>query len=164
MKRVFATLAVILIFLTIPTMPQAGKVKIPKGAYGVWTVSSTKTTSPLYKSKANTSKENQRVVDREDCALWWNYSKGHAIVDHLDSLVGDGLWRVNEFHVSDLGVLTTKNSKTYYECTAIYKATQTKYVYQYDGKTIQVKQGDIICVSCADDDGYDYVAYFKRVA
>lgn len=164
MKRIAAILAVALILLTIPTMPHAGSVKIPKGAYGVWTVSSTKTVSPLYKSKANTSAQNQKVVDKENGALWWAYSKGHAIVDHLDSEVGDGLWRVNEMHLDDLGVLTTKDGKTYYTCTAMYKATQTKFVYQYNKVTIQVAKGDIICVSCADDDGYDYVAYFKRIA
>jgi len=169
LKRTTAILSALLILASCLTFPISAKASesqtnIPEGAYGVWEIASLGTISPLYTSKANTSRENQRVVDRENCALWWRYSKGHAIVDHLDSEVGDGLWRVNEMHVSDIATLTTSKGKTYYECRAIWMATQTKYVYQYDGSTIQVKAGDIICVSCADEDGYNYVAYFKKIA
>ena len=164
MKRLAAIFAVLLILLTIPTMPVASKVSIPKGAYGVWSVPSLKTDSPLYKSKANTSAQNQKVVDKENGALWWAYSKGHAIVDHLDSEVGNGLWRVNWIRLDDLAILTTKDGKQYYICTALWKATQTKFVYKYDGTTIQVAKGDIICVSCADEDGFNYIAYFKKIA
>ena len=162
MRRLVAVILLVLALLSIPALPFAGKTKIPKGAYGVWEVSATHTKSPLYTSKANTRRENQKIVDKENGALWWRYSKGHAIVDHLDSVVGDGLWRVSDFHVDDIGVLTTKKGKQYYICTAVWKGTQTKYVYKYDGQTIQVKKGDIICVSCADEDGYDYIAYFKK--
>lgn len=165
MKRVIAILILAFIVLSISfsTMPTA-KPKIPKGAYGVWQVASIKTTSPLYKSEYNDSKHNQKVVDKENGALWWAYSKGHAIVDHAYSEVGDGVWCVNEMHVGDIGTLTTSKTTTYYECTAIWKATQTRYVYKYDGTTISVKKGDIICVCCADEDGYNYVAYFRRAA
>ena len=166
MKRLFALLSVVLLLLSIiciPTVPNAGKPKIPKGAYGVWVCSALQTTSPLSTSKANTSKENQKVVDKENAALWWKYGKGHAIVDHLDSVCGKGQWIINELRVGDLGILYTKDKTKYYSCTAVFMATQTKYVYQavFDGNTIGCKSGDIICVSCAWEDGYDYVAYFK---
>lgn len=164
LKRTICFLFAVCLLLSFPvTAASVTSVKIPKGAVGVWTVNSIHTESPLYKSKANNSKENQKVVDKDNAALWWPYSKGHAIVDHLDSEVGDGLWRVNEMHVGDIATLTTSKGKTWYECRAIWMATQTKYVYQYDGNTIAVKKGDIICVSCADEDGFDYVAYFRYI-
>ena len=167
MKRTTAILSALLILascLCFPTHAETiTQTNIPEGAYGVWEIASLGTTSPLYTSKANTSRENQRVVDRENCALWWRYSKGHAIVDHLDSEVGDGLWRLNGIILGDIATLTTKSEKRYYECIGIYLCTQTKYVYQHRGTTISVSKGDIICVCCADEDGFDYVAYFRYI-
>ena len=160
MKRTICFLFAVAMLMCVPV---SAKTTIPKGAYGVWEVNSIHTESPLFKSKANNSRENQRVVDRENCALWWNYSKGHAIVDHVYSEVGEGLWIVWEMHIGDIATLTTSKGKTYYECTALYKATQTKYVYQYEGETITVKKGDILCVCCADEDGFDVCAYFKKL-
>lgn len=164
MKRAIALLGVILLLLSIiciPTVPYAGKPKIPKGAYGVWQVSALSTSTPLYEAKSNSGKDRQKVVDKENAAVWMPYGKGHAIVDHLDSVVGGGVWRVNGIVVDDIATLTTKNGTKYYHCVAVWLATQTKYVYQWEDETISCKKGDIICVSCADADGYDYVAYFK---
>ena len=164
MKRTTALFFAVCLLLSFPvTAASVTSVKIPKGAVGVWTVNSIHTESPLYKSKANNSKENQKVVDKDNAALWWAYSKGHAIVDHLDSEVGDGLWRLNGIILGDIATLTTKSEKRYYECIGIYLCTQTKYVYQHRGTTISVSKGDIICVCCADEPDYNYIAYFRYI-
>ena len=167
MKRTTAILSALLILASCLCFPATAKesttqVNIPEGAYGIFEIASIGTTSPLYTSRANTSRENQRVVDRENCALWWRYSKGHAIVDHLDSEVG-GLWRLNDIILGDIATLTTKSEKRYYECIGIYLCTQTKYVYQHRGTTISVSKDDVICVCCADEPDYNYIAYFRYI-
>lgn len=165
MKRLTATV-LLLLLLTVPTHAATVEgVKLPEGAVGVWYIHNLHATVNLFTSKANTLRENQEVVDREDSALWWPYRQGHAIVDHLESQAGDGWWRVADIRVGDIGELTTTKGKTYYVCVAVTLAEQTKYAYvsAVDGKVIPCKQGDVLCVSCADEDGCNYVAYFKKV-
>jgi len=163
MKRVLAVIAAALVLLTIPAMPVCGKTTIPKGAYGVWECSSIKTTSILYKGNIST-KADQKIVDRENSACWRTYGKGHGIYDHAGSAAGKGVWCVEDMRCGGIATLTTAKAKTYYQCTAIYLATQTKYVMKYQGQTIACAKGDIICVSCAIGDNEVYVAYYKKIA
>ena len=162
MKRIFAAFAVVLILLTIPSIPVCGKTTIPKGAYGVWEVDVLGTKSPLYKGNIST-KADQAIVDKENSACWRTYGKGHAIYDHQMSSVGKGSWCVNLMEVGTLATLTTAKGKEYYQCTAIYLCSSTKYVFKYEGVTLPCKKDDIICVSCAEND-MSYVAYYKKIS
>ena len=150
---------IIAIMLLCLTLSSCSLPRTTAPRHGVWYVNATGTTSQLYKGDASTG---QKIVDAENSALWMKYGKGHAILDHADSVCGDGVWNVNEMQVGGLADLSVGGKKTYYECTAIWLCTQTRYVYRYDGRTVSVKKGDIICVSCADEDGYDYVAYYRK--
>ena len=165
MKRIAAALAAAVVLLAcLPcAQPHAGKAKLPKGAYGLWEVDVLGTVSPLYKGNIST-KADQAIVDRENSACWRTYGKGHAIYDHQLSEVGGGSWCVNLMEVGTYATLTTAKSKTYYQCTAIWLCSQTKYVMKYEGETVACRKGDVICVSCADEDKQVYVAYFKKVA
>ena len=162
MKRTTAILFALLVLTSALTFPAEAKTKIPKGAYGVWEVSSIGTSTPLYKGNIST-KADQKIVDNERSACWRTYGKGHAIFDHADSIVGGGVWNVERMMVGGLGILTTAKTKEYYLCTQISLCTQTKYVMRYNGAVYPCKKGDIICVSCALDDGEVYVAYYKRI-
>ena len=162
MKRFVAVILLLLFALSIPAaIPTCGKSSIPKGAYGVFSLPSCKVTANLYTCD-NSTRAAQRVVDKEDCALWRPYSKGHAILDHAYSIAGSGVWIVNEFKVGDYGTLQTAKGKFKFQCTAVYLAKMNKYVFKYGKETIAVKKGDLICACCADEDGLYYVAYFKR--
>ena len=152
MKRILSII-LLLLLLCVPVCAASQQ------PYGEFYVGATKTTSTLYKGNGST---DQKIVDRDNSALWRKYGKGHAILDHADSVCGDGVWRVEEMQVGGLADLTVGGKTTYYQCTAIWLCRQTSYVYKYDGKTIGCKKGDIICVSCADEDGWSYVAYYKK--
>lgn len=166
MKRLTA-IVLLLLLLTVPThAATVESVKLPEGAYGVWYIHNIRATATLNTSKARTRAENQKVVDREDAALWWPYRQGHAIIDHLESQAGDGWWRVADIRVGDIGELTTEKGKTYYVCVAVMLAEQVgnSYLSTIDGRLITCHKGDILCVSCADEGGrMVYVAYFKKV-
>ena len=163
MKRTTAILFALLLLTSALTFPCEAKTTIPKGAYGVWECSSIKTTSILYKGNIST-KADQKIVDRENSACWRTYGKGHGIYDHAGSAAGKGVWSVEDMRCGGIATLTTAKTKTYYQCTAIYLAKQTKYVMKYDGETLACKKDDVICVSCAEDDGMVYVAYYKKIA
>ena len=166
MKRTAATV-LLLLLLTVPThAATVESVKLPDGAYGVWYIHNLHVEATLYKSKANTLAENQKVVDLEDAALWWPYRHGHAIVDHLESQAGAGWWRVADIRVGDVGELTTEQGKAYFACVAVMLAEQVgnSYLSTIDGRLVTCNKGDVLCVSCADEGGrMVYAAYFKAL-
>jgi len=166
MKRIAAVLlAALLLASAVPVSAKSAATsdRIPDGAYGLWEVGCLKTSSVLYKGNISTAAD-QRIVDREDSACWRTYGKGHAIYDHAGSEAGGGVWNVEDMTVGGIATLTTRKGTDYYLCTQISLCTQTKYVMRYDGVTYPCKKGDVLCVSCADEDKQVYVAYYKKIA
>jgi len=95
-------------------------INLPKGCIGVWDAHTIGTKSYLYESPKNTTAQNQKVVDRENCALWWPYGKGHAVCDHAESELPGGLWRVQDISVDDNATLTLPNgTRKYYTCMGV---------------------------------------------
>lgn len=140
-------------------------IKFPKGSCGLWESPTIGTKSWLFRSPANTLAQNQKVVDRENCALWWPYGKGYAVIDHSDSEVGGGLWRVQDISVDDNAVLTLPNgTKKYYTCVGMLRCRREKGGYTWNGKIFApLEKEDVACISCATRDGNEvYVAYFKH--
>jgi hypothetical protein len=139
-------------------------IKFPKGSCGLWESPTIGTKSWLYRSPANTLAQNQKVVDRENCALWWPYGKGHAVIDHADSEVPGGLWRVQDMCVDDNAVLNLPNGiKKYYTCMGMLRCRRERGGYTWNGKSFSpLTKDDVVCISCATTDGSEvYVAYFK---
>lgn len=137
----------------------------PKGCVGVWECPSIGTRTPLYKSASNTLAQNQKVVDRENAALWWPYGKGHAVVDHAESELPGGLWRVQDFSMDDNAVLTLADgTKKYYTCVGILRCKRGKKAYTWNGAAFApIAKEDVVCISCATNDGSEvYAAYFKH--
>ena len=134
---------------------------IPDGAYGVFqcTALETTITVPLYTAAG----VGQEVVDAEDSALIRKYGQGKEICDHADSIIGDGVWNVNDMQVGSTAFLITPKSTIHYQCTAIYLCKQRKYDFTYNGKVIQPTKNDLVCISCAEDDGWVYLAYYKKL-
>lgn len=141
------------------------EIEYPKGSVGLWECPALKTQSWLYQSPVNNTANNQKIVDRDDCALWWKYGKGYAVIDHADSEVGEGSWNVNRMRVDDLATRTTPDGKSYYICIAVVVGTRRKYNYAYEGKTFApTKKGDVVCISCANEDGSQvYLAYYRLI-
>ena len=137
----------------------------PRGAYGLWESPTIGTKSWLFRSPVNTLAQNHKVVDRENCALWWPYGKGHGVIDHADSEVPGGLWRVQDFSVDDNAVLTLSDgTKKYYTCMGILRCKRGKKAYTWNGSAFApLAKEDVMCVSCATQDGNEvYCAYFKH--
>lgn len=139
-------------------------VKLPSGCVGLWESPTIGTKSYLYKSSANTLAQNQKVVDRENAALWWPYGKGHAVCDHADSELPGGLWRVQDFSVDDNAVLTLPNgTKKYYTCLGVLRCKRRPKDYAWNNAPFApLKRDDVVCISCATNDGSEvYAAYFQ---
>ena len=136
----------------------------PKGAYGLWESPTIGTKSWLFQSPVNTLAQNQKVVDRENAALWWPYGKGHAVCDHADSELPGGLWRVQDFSVDDNAVLTLPNgTKKYYTCLGVLRCKRRPKDYAWNNAPFApLKRDDVVCISCATNDGSEvYAAYFQ---
>lgn len=132
---------------------------IPDGAYGVFQCADLDVTVPLYTAYG----VGQEVVDAEDSALIRKYGQGMEIADHADSIIGDGVWNVNDMRVGSTVFLITPKATKHYQCTAIYLCKQRKNDFTYNGKVIQPAKGDLVCVSCAEEDGWVYLAYYKKL-
>ena len=137
-------------------VPQAAT--IPDGAYGVWQVPSIETNSPVY---AGTVQNGQAIIDEENSALILDYGKGKAILDHAYSEVAGGTWDVSEMKVGEPGFLITEDGTYIYQCVGICLAKQSSNKYHFAGVTIYPEKDDIVCISCAEDDGWVYLAYYK---
>ena len=140
-------------------------VKLPSGCVGLWESPTIGTKSYLYKSSANTLAQNQKVVDKENAALWWPYGKGHAVCDHVESELPGGLWRVQDMSVDDNATLTLPDgTKKYYTCMGILRCKRGKKAYTWNGSAFApLAKEDVVCISCATDDGSEvYAAYFKH--
>lgn len=139
------------------------EVEIPEDAWGVWQVAETGTNSPLYFSQG----VGQSIVDRENAACVRNFGEGYAIFDHADSELDGGVWNVNEMTVGGSAFLFRKDKPTKeFVCTAIYLAYSDgyKFIAEVDSSIIRPHKSDIICASCANDDGtMVYVAYYDLV-
>lgn len=145
-------------------MEKITDILFPKGAYGLWESPTIGTKSWLFQSPVNTLAQNQKVVDRENCALWWPYGKGHGVIDHADSEVIGGLWRVQDISVDDNATLKLPNGTTkYYTCLGVLRCKREKNGYNWNGKPFApLRKEDVACISCATADGNEvYVAYFK---
>lgn len=136
-------------------VPQAAT--IPDGAYGVWQVPSIGTSTPVYESETRTGQE---VVDKENAALIRERGKGWLVADHADSEVDGGIWNVNEMRVGEPAFLITEDVTYCYECIAICIVRNNGYEHSFMGIAIRPDKDDVICVSCALEAGYEYLAYY----
>lgn len=81
-----------------------------------------------------------------------------------DSYVGLGYWRVDEMQVGCGGFLCREGKpEAVYECTAIYLAEQKGDAYYWHGKKLAPGENEILCLSCADEDGWVCVAVFEYI-
>lgn len=136
---------------------------VPEDCVGAWEVPAHHVTALLYTSELNARRSNQRVVDRANCALWWPYGRGHAVIDHAFSEAGAGLWCVEDFRIGDVATLTTGKGTEYYVCTGILLCRRRKRDYAFRDRAFAPGKGDVICLSCADEEGLVYAAYFERI-
>ena len=163
-KIVTILLTVLLLTVTVYALPEVYEIPmncdIPEGAYGVWQVPCIGTRTPLYISKGT----GQNIIDAEDSALYQRYGKGYAIYDHAWSEVGNGCWCVEQMEVG-CGAFLCREGKPEicYECTAIYLTKQNGTLYKCRGSNITIGKNEIMCLSCAEDDGWVYVAVFEKV-
>ena len=120
------------------------------------------TTSYLYASPRNDRTHNQAVVDKPDSALWWRYGKGYAVIDHSMSEAGAGLWDVSQLKIGDVATLTIDGKETMYVCIGTAYCRIRNNDYAFKGKAYApMAKGDVVCLSCAEEDGYVYAAYFE---
>ena len=118
------------------------------------------TTSPLKECNGYVY-QKQAIIDTEDLALYCRYGKGHAIGDHVGSVIGDAVWDMSLVSVGDIGILYTENGAEYYECTAVITVKRNKYNYSWRGKAIYPDKHDIVCLSCVEgSDDLENLAYF----
>ena len=165
MKRTIAFILLLVCVLSVTVYAEFFQIpqdaEVPEGAYGVWQCSAINVNVPLYTSKKTTG-ARQKVVDKEDSALITTYGKGRLIADHYQSEIGEGMWEVNKMTVGEAAFLIRDGKPTLaYQCTAIWMCKQKRNNYQYNGKAIYPAKNDIVCVCCAEDDGWVYLAYFK---
>lgn len=135
---------------------------LPLGCIGIWACPAMGSESYLYTSPKNDRTHNQAVVDKADSALWWRYGKGYAVIDHSMSEAGDGLWDVSQIRIGDIATLTIEDKETMYVCvgTALCRIRNNDYAFK--GKAYApMAKGDVVCLSCAEEDGYVYAAYFE---
>ncbi len=146
-------------------MDRLTNIFFPAGSAGIWKCPAMGSESYLYTSAKNDRAHNQTVVDRKDCALWWPYGKGHAIIDHAMSEVGGGIWDVSQVRLGDIATLTTKDKETVYVCigTALCRIRNNDYAFK--GKAYAaLAKADVVCLSCAEEDGFVYAAYFEPIS
>jgi len=118
------------------------------------------TVSPLTECNGSLA-QRQAIVDQEEMALYERYGKGHAIGDHVGSLIDGETWDMSLVQVGDIGILYTENGVEYYECISVCKIRNTGWKYLHRGKEITVDKHDIIALSCTwDEEGYEVCAYF----
>ena len=118
------------------------------------------TESPL-KECNGTLAQRQAIVDTEELALYERYGRGHAIGDHVGSVIDGAVWDMSLVSVGDIGILYTEQGAEYYECIAVMKVRNTGRDYRHRGKPITVDRHDIICLSCVPyEDGWENLAYF----
>lgn len=166
MKKMIAILICALLltgataYATVYQVPQP--VRILDGAAGVWQVPSIGTSSPVYPKH---DRVGQDVVDADDSALIIDYGAGKAILDHNNSVVGNGKWEVGEIRVGDTAWLITEEDTTEYACYMVCEAVNTGHGYRLDGTGLYPhRSSDILCVSCIPDtENGVYIAFFKYV-
>ena len=135
---------------------------LPLGCIGIFCCPAMETTSYLYASPRNDRTHNQAVVDKPDSALWWRYGKGYAVIDHSMSEAGAGLWDVSQLKIGDVATLTIDGKETMYVCIGTAYCRIRNNDYAFKGKAYApMAKGDVVCLSCAEEDGYVYAAYFE---
>lgn len=146
--------------LDIFEIPQ--ETEIPTEAWGALQVPCIKTRSTLY--ECSNPAYWQDVVDAEDAALIKPFGYGLAIYDHANSEAGRGIWRVEDMTVGCAAFLLREGKgETCYQCVEICLAEQRGNTYLCRGQTIQPQQDEIMCVSCAERDGWVFAAIFKKL-
>ncbi len=155
MKR-FIPVILLLFSLAGFEIPRAAV--IPDGAYGVFQCPAIEISAPLYTAQGN----EQDVVDAENSALVRKWGNGLLICDHADSAHGDATWNVNRMQVGGAAFILTADRIQSYRCTAICLVENTGYGYTYHGRTITPGRSDLICLSCAGEDGKEYLAYYEH--
>ena len=68
---------------------------------------------------------------------------------------------MSEMKVGEPGFLITEDGTYIYQCVGICLAKQSSNKYHFAGVTIYPEKDDIVCISCAEDDGWVYLAYYK---
>lgn len=156
-KLVIAAAAAVL--LAVTEIPRTEPV--PEGAYAVWQVPCIQASLPIYEE---VGRNGQALIDAEDSGCIWQYGRGRCIGDHAGSEAGRGIWAVETIEIGCGGFMIREGKPaTCYECTALYLCRQAGAYYQWHGQTIFPKKDDLICVSCAEEDGYVYLAYFEKL-
>ena len=139
-------------------------IRLPDGCVGIWECGMLHAEAYLYTSEANTFEENQKVVDRDNCALWWPYGKGHAVIDHAESEAGEGMWRVQDMSIDSTASLTLPNgTKKYYTCIGLLRCKHRNRDYAWNNAAFApLNKDDVVCISCATSNGSEvYVAYYQ---
>ena len=143
-------------------MDRLTNIFFPAGCAGIWKCPAMGSESYLYTSPKNDRTHNQAVVDRENCALWWRYGKGYAVIDHSMSEAGAGLWDVSQLKIGDIATLTIDGKDMMYVCIGTAYCRIRNNDYAFKGKAYApMAKGDVVCLSCAEEDGYVYAAYFE---
>lgn len=164
-KIIVILLTVLLLTVTVYALPEVYEIPMnvdyPVDCWGVWQVPCLGTRSPLYEAQPS---GQQDVVDAENSALFQRYGKGYGIYDHAWSEVPGGFWCVEQMQVGCGGFLCREGKpEVCYECTAIYLAEQKANNYRTRNGNVTLAADEIMCVSCAEEDGWVYVAVFKKI-
>ena len=155
MKRL--ALAVILI-LAVTEIPH--DVPIPTDGM-IWQVPCISVSLPVY---PEVGRNGQSLIDADNSGCIWQYGRGRIIGDHAGSEIGRGVWFVEDMRVGCAGFLMQEGKPhVCYECTAILLCRQVGAYYQWHGATVWPKTDEILCVSCAEDEEFVYLAVFEKV-
>lgn len=139
------------------------KCDIPDGAYGVWQIPEIETITPLYYGFEN----EQAHIDADDSAAIIPFRYGYWIGDHAGSITngGKGIWEMNKVHVDGTAFMVYPDRTERYVCYMVCRAAATGYGYTLNGFGLYpFSAGDIICGSCANQDGSQvYLAFYRYV-
>ena len=155
MKKLFT----ILLLFSLVGFEVPHNVTIPDNAVGVWECPSINTTTPLYWAEGT----GQSIVDRGNSAAYRWYSNGKAILDHQGSEAGGGHWDVNLIDVGSSAFLILPGKTEQYECVLVCRAEVSGSVWIYNGHTVRLNAGEIVCACCADTEAKNYLAIFEFV-
>lgn len=162
-KRV---LILILIFLTLLPMPicEAGDVKIPDGAVGIWWIPDLHIRQPVYRV---TWDKWQEVIDAPESALMETWLTARMIADHSMSRGMDntGRWNMSYIDLGDHAYFITAEGKALYECYLTAVVDVGTWGFTINGKVLQpASSADIGNRCCVGKDSTrNYIAVFKYV-
>lgn len=139
---------------------------IPEGASGLWKIPDLHICVPIY---TGTQAEYQDIVDKDDSALFAQYSIAYIIADHACSKTSydTGLWRIDEFNIGTKAYLVKKDGFYLYECYLLAVADTKNYPWRHsinEKILTPFSSTDIVNISCVGQNSKEnYVAFFKFV-